>query len=67
LPGIAARPVLEVMTAASVVFSLLALYGLDWITRTGRMTRRQSSSDQQVNNELPRLDATTLNRLGARR
>src|SRR5262249_43776100 len=36
LPGMAARPVLEVMTAASVVLSRLALYGSDWTTRTGR-------------------------------
>jgi hypothetical protein len=32
----AARAVLEEMTAAMVVFSLLALKGSDWMTRTGR-------------------------------
>jgi hypothetical protein len=36
LPGMAARAVLEVMTAAVVVLSRLALKGSDWITRTGR-------------------------------
>jgi hypothetical protein len=36
LPGIAARPVLEVITAASVVFSRLALNGSAWMIRTGR-------------------------------
>lgn len=36
LPGMAARPVFEVMTAASVVFSRLALKGSAWMTRTGR-------------------------------
>jgi len=36
LPGMAARPVLEVITAASVVFSRLALNGSAWMTRTGR-------------------------------
>ncbi len=32
----AARPVLDVMTAAMVVFRRLALNGPDWMTRTGR-------------------------------
>jgi hypothetical protein len=36
LPGIAARAVLEEMTAAMMAFSLLVLKGSDWITRTGR-------------------------------
>ena len=36
LPGIAARPVLEVITAATVVLRRLTLKGSDWITRTGR-------------------------------
>src|SRR5450755_4154405 len=36
LPGMAARPVPEVMTAAMVVFRRLALNGPDWMTRTGR-------------------------------
>ena len=36
LPGIAASPVLDVMTGAMVEFSLLALKGSDWTTRTGR-------------------------------
>src|SRR2546423_3619243 len=36
LPGITARAVLDVMTAAMVVFSRLALKGLAWMTRTGR-------------------------------
>src|SRR5690348_11063164 len=36
LPGMAARPVLDVITAASVVFSRLALNGSAWMTRTGR-------------------------------
>ena len=36
LPGMVARAVLEVMTAAMVVFSRLALKGSDWTTRTGR-------------------------------
>src|SRR5580704_14975187 len=36
LPGIAARAVLEVMTAAMVVFSRLVLNGSAWTTRTGR-------------------------------
>src|ERR1035438_7059501 len=34
LPGMVARAVLEVMTAAMVVFSRLALKGSDWITRS---------------------------------
>jgi len=36
LPGIVASLVFEVITAATVVLSRLALKGLDWITRTGR-------------------------------
>jgi hypothetical protein len=36
LPGIVARAVLEVITAASTVARRLALYGSDWITSTGR-------------------------------
>ena len=36
LPGIAASTVLDVTTAASTVARRLALYGLDWITSTGR-------------------------------
>jgi hypothetical protein len=36
LPGMAARPVLDVITAASVLFSRLALTGSAWTTRTGR-------------------------------
>jgi hypothetical protein len=32
----AARAVFDVMTAAMVVFSRLALNGSDWMTRTGR-------------------------------
>ncbi len=36
LPGMAARPVLDVMTAAMVVFSRLALNGSDWM---GERTR----------------------------
>lgn len=36
LPGIAAKAVFEVITAASTVASRLALYGSDWITNTGR-------------------------------
>ena len=36
LPGIAAKAVFEVITAVSTVASLLALYGSDWITSTGR-------------------------------
>src|ERR1035437_3666550 len=36
LPGIAARPVLEVITAATVVLRRLTLKGSDWITRMGR-------------------------------
>src|SRR6266699_4259930 len=35
-PGMAARLVLEVITAANVVLSRLALYGSAWMTRTGR-------------------------------
>ena len=35
-PGMAARAVLDVMTATMVVFSRLALNGSDWTTRTGR-------------------------------
>lgn len=36
LPGIAAKAVFEVTTAASTVASRLALYGSDWMTSTGR-------------------------------
>ena len=36
LPGISAGLVFEVITAATVVLSRLALKSLDWITRTGR-------------------------------
>lgn len=36
LPGVVASRVFEVITAATVVLSRLALKGLDWITRTGR-------------------------------
>jgi len=36
LPGIAAKAVFEVITAAITVARRLALYGSDWITRTGR-------------------------------
>src|ERR1700730_223787 len=36
LPGMAASAVFEVMTAAMVVFSRLALKGADWMTSTGR-------------------------------
>jgi hypothetical protein len=35
-PGMAAKLVLDVITAASVVLSLLALYGSAWTTKTGR-------------------------------
>ena len=36
LPGIAAKPVLDVITTATTVASRLALYGSDCTTRTGR-------------------------------
>ena len=36
MPGIVASLVFEVMTAATVVLSRLALKGSDWITRTGQ-------------------------------
>src|SRR6202035_1460999 len=36
LPGMAARAVFDVITAAMVVFSRLALKGPDWMTSTGR-------------------------------
>jgi hypothetical protein len=36
LPGIVASLVFEVITAATMVLSRLALKSLDWITRTGR-------------------------------
>src|ERR1022692_2438844 len=56
LPGMVARAVLEVMTAAMVVFSRLALKGPDWTTRTGRrlaglLPRASPRSAQQM---LPR-------------
>src|ERR1700685_974720 len=56
LPGMAAKAVLEVMTAAMVVFSRLALKGSDWTTRTGRrlaglLPRASPGSAQQM---LPR-------------
>src|ERR1700726_2763565 len=56
LPGMAARPVLEVITAATVVLRRLTLKGSDWITRTGRrlaglLPRTPPRSAQQM---LPR-------------
>src|SRR5580693_4710788 len=56
LPGMAARAVLDVITAAMVVFSRLALNESDWMTRTGRrlaglLPRDSPRSAQQM---LPR-------------
>jgi hypothetical protein len=53
LPGMAARAVLDVMTAAMVVFSRLALNGSDWMTRTrrrlaGLLPRASPRSAQQI-------------------
>jgi hypothetical protein len=60
LPGMAASPVLEVMTAARVVLSLLALNGSACMTRTGRrlaglLPRGSPRSAQQM---LPRRVTT---------
>ena len=57
MPGIAAKAVVEVMTAAIVVFSRLVLNGSAWTTRTGRrlaglLPRVSPRSAQQM---LPRL------------
>jgi hypothetical protein len=53
LPGMAAKVVLDVMTAAMTVFSRLVLKGLDWMTRTGRrlaglLPRASPRSAQQM-------------------
>jgi hypothetical protein len=53
LPGMAARAVFDVMTAAMVVFSRLALNGSYWMTRTGRrlaglLPRASPRSAQQM-------------------
>ena len=53
LPGMAARAVFDVMTAAMMVFSRLVLKGLAWITRTGRrlaglLPRASPRSAQQM-------------------
>ncbi|HZR50975.1 MAG TPA: NUDIX hydrolase [Streptosporangiaceae bacterium] len=57
LPGIAARAVLDVMTAAMVVLSRLALNGSAWMTRTGRRLADllPCASPRPAQQMLPRL------------